>query len=207
MDTLDAKDMLAVGVFEGGHLEIRQEGGARLLHGIFPYGGQAVISDRGSLRKERISPGAFRYAIDNTVDRAGNAIRLDVLVGHDFGKPIASRQSGSLSIRDDGRQVVFDAVLPDNPPSWIVDVEKAVAAGIQTGLSPGFRPVPPTIARNAVTFTKEAETGVEIRNVNVAMLREMSVVTSGSYTDASVELRAEDLGLEPPTPRRKYWWV
>lgn len=194
-------------VFEGGQLEIRQEGGARLLHGTFPYGGLAVISDRGSLRKETISPGAFRYAIDNTVDRTGTEIRLDILIAHDWNRPIASRQSGSLTIRDTGKEVVFDATLPDPAPSWVVDMERAVGAGIQTGLSPGFRPVPNTIARNAVTFTKEAETGVEIRNVNVAMLREMSVVTSGGYHGANVELRAEDLGLEPPTPRRKYWWV
>ena len=37
------------------------------------------------MRKERFEPGAFRYAIED------DSRAIDVLVGHDFGKPLASR--------------------------------------------------------------------------------------------------------------------
>ena len=64
-----------------GELEIRQGGGSRTLVGRFPYGGLAVISDRGRTRKETISSRAFSFAIDNEVDRFGVPIRIDLLTG------------------------------------------------------------------------------------------------------------------------------
>ena len=41
------------------------------------------------------------------------ARKIDLLVGHDFGKPIASRQSGSLTIADSAEAVTFEATLPE----------------------------------------------------------------------------------------------
>ncbi len=119
-----------------GNLEIRQVNGSRLLHGEFPYNGLATMADRGRVRKERIASGAFDYSINDPDSR------IDLLVGHEWGKPVASRQAGTLDIRNDGDSVVFDAMLPDDPPSWVTDAEKAIAARSMTGLSPGFR-VPP----------------------------------------------------------------
>ena len=121
-----------------GSLEIRQIGGARLLVGAFFYGTPAVIRDRGRVRKERFESRAFDFAINQEPAR-----RIDLLVGHDFGKPIASRQAGTLTLVDGDDAVRFEATLPDDPPSWVVDVERAVAAGLMTGLSPGFRVPPP----------------------------------------------------------------
>ena len=129
--------------FEGS-LELRQVGGARTIVGAFPYSKLGTISDRGSLRKERLGPRAFQHAIETEPER-----RIDFLVGHDFGKPIASRQSGTLQIADSAEAVTFTATLPDNPPSWVVDVEKAIDAGIMTGLSPGFRLPPRTVVPDA----------------------------------------------------------
>ena len=106
-----------------GDLEIRQVGNARVMRGRFPYGGLAVISDRGSVRKESIAPGAFAFAVEDTTRK------IDLLVGHDFGKPIASRQSGTLEIQDTRDAVTFEAMLPiaDLTPSWVLDAEKAIA--------------------------------------------------------------------------------
>ena len=91
--------------FEGS-LELRQIGGARTIVGAFPYNRLGVINDRGSVRKERLGPRAFQHAIDTEPER-----RLDFLVGHDFGKPIASRQSGTLTITDADDAVRFTATL------------------------------------------------------------------------------------------------
>ena len=191
-----------------GALEIRQEGGARVLRGVFPYNTLATVSDRGSVRKERIRPRAFAFTIDNPVDRFGNEVRIDLLVGHDFGKPIASRQSGTLSIVDGDDAVRFEARLPADPPSWVVDTEKAIDAGIMTGLSPGFRVPPRSAVPNAETLTPEpGNPGVQIRDVNEAVLREMSVVTSGAYHAAGVELRAEEHNAVILLPRAATLWL
>ena len=81
-------------IFEAAKLEIRRSGGMRTLSGRFNYGSTATIRDRGRVRKERFEPRAFRFAIEDETRQ------LDVLVGHDFGKPIASRKAGTLAIAD-----------------------------------------------------------------------------------------------------------
>ena len=112
-------------------LEIRQRGGVRELVGRFPYRTTATISDRGRVRKESFNSRAFAFAIEDETNR-----RLDVLVGHDFGKPIASRQSGTLAIQDGDDAVSFVAQLPNPAPSWVDDMERSIEAGIMTGLVP-----------------------------------------------------------------------
>ena len=167
-------------------LEVRQVGGRRTITGIFPYVKTAVLMDRGRVRKERFGKRAFRYAIDENKDA-----KIDLLVGHDFGKPVASRQSGTLELIDSDDAVSFTAQLPNDPPSWVVDVEKAIAAGIMVGLSPGFRVPPPGVVPNAEEIIPEpGNETVAIRQINDAVLREFSVVTSGAYADAGVDLRS-----------------
>ena len=192
------------------NLEIRQIGGARLISGHFPYNEMATMADRGRVRKESFASGAFKYAIENP------ARRIDLLVGHDFGKPIANRQSGSLSISDNAAGVDLEARLPDAAltPSWVLDAEKAIIAGTMIGLSPGFRIPPPGVVPNAETLIPEpGNPGVQIRVINEAVLREFSIVTAGAYEMASVELRAEDMedwDYEEPglfVPRKVLTWL
>ena len=118
-----------------GELEIRQGGGSRLMVGRFPYGGLATIADRGRTRKEVINSRAFAFAIDNDVDRFGIPIRIDLLSGHDFGKPLASRQQGTLAIQDADDAVTFQATLPEleDSASWVEDTVKAIRAGQMIG--------------------------------------------------------------------------
>ena len=184
-----------------GGLEIRQIGGARFLRGAFPYNSMATMASRGRVRKETMSPHAFRFAIETEPER-----RIDILVGHDFGKPVASRQSGTLTIEDSAEAVTFQARLPDDPPTWVVDAEKAIAAGIMVGLSPGFSVPPLSVVADAEVFEDEpGNPGVQVRRVNHAVLRELSVVTSPAYEDAGVDLRAEHFGVEEPKRRWKPW--
>ena len=172
-----------------GELEIRQLGDARQITGRFPYEALAVTSDRGSVRKERIKSHAFAFAINDRTRR------LDLLVGHDFGKPIASRQSGTLTIADSAEAVTFEATLPAEgfTPTWVLDAEKAISNGTMTGLSPGFRVPPRATVPNAESLIPEpGNSAVQIREIRQAVLREMSVVTSGTYEDAFVELRDDE---------------
>ena len=174
-------------------LEIRQVGGVRELVGRFPYRERATISDRDSVRKEEFEGGAFDFALNEPTRK------IDVLIGHDFGKPVASRQSGTLVIQGDNDSVWFTATLPPDEltPSWVMDAERAIANGTMTGLSPGFRVPPRSAVPNAVTLYPEpGNPGVQVRRVNHAVLREFSVVTAGTYEGASVELRAEGEDFE-----------
>ena len=187
-------------IFEASKLEIRRSGGMRILSGRFNYGSMATIRDRGRVRKERFEPRAFRFAIED------EARQIDVLVGHDYGKPIASRKAGTLQIADGEDGVTFEAQLPDDPPSWITDAERAVAAGLMVGLSPGFTVPPASAVPDAERLEPEpGNPGVQIRVIREAVLREFSVVTSAAYTDAAVDLRGEDFGREPT--RRRHLWL
>ena len=190
--------------FEG-NLEIRQFGGARSIVGTFHYGTTGTVSDRGRVRKESFASRAFRFAIDQEPDR-----KIDLLVGHDFGKPIASRQSGSLVIADSAEAVTFTATLPEEAltPSWVLDVEKAIANGTMVGLSPGFRVPPVSAVPNAERLIPEpGNPAVQIRQINDAVLREFSIVTAGIYDDAAVELRAEDLDTAILKPWQVLQWL
>ena len=186
-------------IFEAAELEIRQSGRSRVLHGSFRYGSLATIRDRGRVRKERFEPRAFRFAIEN------EARQIDILVGHDFGKPIASRKAGTLEIADSADAVDFEARLPDDPPSWAIDMEKSVAAGLMVGLSPGFTVPPASAVPDAERLEDEpGNPGVQIRVIREAVLREFSVVTAAAYQDAVVDLRAGDFG-RAPNRRRRLW--
>ena len=175
-------------------IEIRQIGGARQITGHFPYNETATLADRGRIRKEMFASGAFNFAISN------QARRIDLLIGHDFGKPIANRQGGTLAITDNAAGVDFvaDLPLPDLTPSWVTDIEKSILAGLSIGLSPGFRVPPPGAVPNAERLIPEpgSTEGVQIRVISEAVLREFSVVTAGAYETAGVELRAEDMDWE-----------
>ena len=184
-------------------LEIRQVGGAREMYGRFPYNAQAVVRDRGVVRKERFESGAFAFALEDQ-SRA-----IDLLVGHDFGKPVANRQTGSLVFTDTDEALEFVAQLPDDSPSWVLDAERAVAAGLMQGLSPGFTVPPPSVLADAERLIPEpGNPGVSIRSIRAAVLREMSIVTNAAYQESAVELRAEDWGiLAPIKPRAETLWL
>ena len=192
------------GAWEG-ELEVRRVGGASVIRGVFPYNSRGTINDRTRVRKESFASRAFAFAIDTEPTR-----KIDLLVGHDFGKPIASRQSGTLSIVDSAEAVTFEATLPDEAlaPSWVKDVVLAIQGGTMVGLSPGFRVPPKSAVPNAEQLVpEEGNPGVMIRQVNDAVLREMSVVTAGVFDDAMVELRAEDVDAATFNPWSVYQWL
>ena len=161
------------------------------MAGRFPYNSMATVSDRGRVRKERFSSRAFRFAIETEPER-----RIDLLVGHSFNRPIASRSAGTLRLRDTDAGVEFEATLPDDPPSWVIDAERAVSAGLMTGVSPGFRVPPQGVVPGAERLVPEpGNPGVQVREVNHAVLRELSIVTNPAYEESMIELRSDQFGV------------
>ena len=177
-------------------LEVRERG--RRIRGRFPYNATAVLADRGNVRKERITPGAFSYAIEDPVRE------INLLRGHSFDEPLARKGNGSLVLDDRADALEFEATLPEAMPSYMRDAVTMIEAGLLTGISPGFRVPPKETVPDAETIETEAETGVGIRVLNALVLYELSVVSRAAYPSTEVDLRA----FNPERiPRRRRLWL
>ena len=64
------------------------------------------MRNRGRVRKERFASRAFAFAIQDAERE------INVLVGHSYQQPLASRRAGSLKITDSDEAVTFEAQLP-----------------------------------------------------------------------------------------------
>ena len=86
--------------------EVRQSG--RGLGGRFSYNTPTVLRSRGRKRKQTVRPGAFRFAIQDETRE------INLLLGRDYDKPLASKQAGTLNLIDtpEGLEFAVDA-LPD----------------------------------------------------------------------------------------------
>ena len=186
-------------------LEYRQRG--RTITGSFPYNSRATLSDRGSVRKETFRSQAFSYAVDDP------AREINLLGGHSFGQPVASKHAGSLKLSDTPAALEFRATLPPerDQPSWIVDLVKSIRAGLIRGISPGFRVPPSDVVPDAERLIPEVgNPGVMIREIAQAVLFELSLVTRPAYPATNVDLRAASAAVETPTPpdlSRFYRWL
>jgi uncharacterized protein len=177
--------------FHHGQLEMRAgASGSRILRGRFPYKKPATLSDGGRTgrpRKEVIWPRAFSYRID----RLDEDIHL--LIGHDYGKPLASRGAGTLKISDTDSAVIFEAIITTEmlEVSWVKDLLAAMAAGLVVGISPGFRIPPERAVQEAERIEDEdpSEGMAIIRYVLAALLYELSLVTRPAYSETQIDLR------------------
>ena len=206
-------------------LEVRAD--RRKLFGSFPYNREATVADRGRVRKERFRSGAFGWqferftelqkelgkVIDESVDEARRILlerelaarNVDLLRGHNFDRPIASMLSGSLKVKDGRDALRFEADLPADPPSWVTDTMKAVDAGLIRGVSPGFRVPPASAVANAEELVDEpGNPGVQVRQINQAVLYELSLVTRPAYTESGIDLRG-DFAPPPVVPVADQW--
>lgn len=165
-------------------LELRTEGGETRLRATFPYGRETVLSEGGRnspTRKEVIAPRAFAARISSGED-------IHFLSGHDFEKPLASRASGTLTLTDTAAALIMEAVIAPElrAVSYVADFLAAQAAGLITGLSPGFR-VSPDPGAETVEVRRD---GSILRTIRQAQLFELSAVTRPAYPEAQIEARS-----------------
>lgn len=155
-----------------GALELRQEAGGVRLSGRFPYGTETeLVPGRFELFEAR----AFSGRIE-----AGEDVHL--LSGHDFNRPLASRQAGSLEIRETDQALEFEARI-EGGTSWATDFLAAHRAGLIRGLSPGFR-----VAPGGEQIERRGN-GL-LRRITRAELFELSTVTRPAFEQAQVEARS-----------------
>lgn len=200
--------MMLHGYNEGG-LELRQEqGGAVRIAGRFPYNTRGVLSRggrRGRPRKEVIKSRAFAFRVDDP------EAEIHFLAGHSYDKPLASRSAGTLDVRDGDDALTFSALIAPElqEVGYVRDFLGGFAAGLVLGLSPGFAIPPEETVPDAVTVEEEdpAEGRAIIRNVNQALLYELSAVTVPVYKEAQIEARSWDLDAQicAPSPTLKRW--
>ena len=138
-------------------LEVRAEDdGSRTLTGRFPYNQTAVLSDggrKGRPRKERFASRAFQYRVEQP------DADIHLLVGHDYGKPLASKLSDTLKLSDTDEALSFEArILPEVLQTQHGrDALALLTAGLALGLSPGFRLPPERVVESSaspITRTK-----------------------------------------------------
>lgn len=183
--------MIEQGVISGGLTVRNQEDGSRILAGRFPYGPTATLSDggrRGRPRKERFAARAFSYRVELPTEE------IHLLVGHDYGKPLASKLNGSLLLTDSDDALTFEARISPEvaDTSYARDALALITAGLAVGISPGFRIPPERAVADAEEVTEEdpSEGMALIRTIKAALLYELSIVTSPAYKESEVEDRA-----------------
>ena len=184
--------MLWGGVANGGALELRRAtDGSVKLAGRFPYGVPAVLSDGGRdgrPRKELFESRSLEYRINKPDED------IHLLVGHDYDHPLASRGTGTLSLRDTAAAVTFEATVTQAIAETTHgrDALAMIGAGLAVGISPGFRIPPERAVPDAEEVEEEdpAEGMALIRTVRAALLYELSVVTRPAYPKAQIEARS-----------------
>lgn len=172
-------------------IEYRQKG--RKIEGRFPYGGAtlekrniAVVASRGRVRKETFGPRAFSFAVEDETRE------INLLSGHSFSNPLASKLRKSLVLRDTDEALEFVATLPpeNEQPTFMRDAVLSLAAGLLLGISPGFQVPPASAVPNAETVVPEpGNPSVGIRIIRQAVLVELSLVARPAYPETELDMR------------------
>ena len=156
----------------------------------FPYNEQATISNRGSVRKETFHSRAFRYAVERQESD------ISVLKGHSFNRVLGSKHAGNARFEDtvDHLRAILDFPRVDLQTIAQQDVLREYSQGLIRGVSPGFS-IPPV--RNASRLVPEPDNpGVMIREIDEALLYEVSLVARPAFGKTTVEQRSEPLEHE-----------
>ena len=90
---------------------------------------------------------------------------MNLLFGHSFDKPLASRQSGTLELKDGANFLEFFATIPEGAEraSHVVDALALIGSGLATGISPGFRVPPKDVVPDAILEERPRDENKPVR--------------------------------------------
>ena len=154
---------------------------------------------------------AIAEGVEEAISELKEAVErrnVNLLSGHDFNRPLASMKAGNLKLVDSDDALRFEADLPPETrqPTWMRDAVLSVESGLAGGLSPGFRVPPASAVANAEQLIPEpGNAGVQIRQINQAVLYELSIVTRPAYAETAVESREDEPSATPDRARRRAW--
>ena len=168
--TLPAISIVERGSYgEHGAVEVRAKG--RGIAGTFRYNRDRVTADRGRVRKERVRPGAFAYALED------ESREIILQIGDDAGQVLGSRRAGSLILNDTKEALEFEVeTLPAT--SYADDLVALLDSDtIAPGVVPFFRIPPPEVVPDAAYLEPDAENpnDVEVRVIASAVLTALSL--------------------------------
>ena len=181
--------------------EVRQSG--RGLGGRFSYNTPTVLRSRGRKRKQTVRPGAFRFAIED------GTREINLLLGRDYDKPLASKQAGTLNLIDtpEGLEFAVDA-LPD--ASYVRDFRAGLASGaFVAGIAALFSIPPESAVPGATELIPDPDNpDVDIEVVNEAVLSALAVTTRAPRGNpGTVSERAAQAALLAGKQRRRRVWL
>ena len=197
--TVEVADLSGLGLvdrpaYRGAQVEMRQDGEG--LEGRFFYDADMIISDSDRVRKERIRPGAFTFALE-APDR-----EINLMLGSPE-RPLASKRAGTLKLRDTPNFLHF--LVPRLPRTSYVNDMLALLAGrsVIFGLLPFFLLPPPSIIPNASAEEPEpGNPGVFRRMILSAVLTGLAVqYRAARGNPGEVLARAEEM----ETPVGQHW--
>ena len=179
------------GAYPGSTVEVRARRSG--LSGVFNYGRDRTVKDRGKRRKSRINRGAFSWQMrefeklqGELSDAIGESVKagirdkmreVQLLAGPDYSKPLASLKAGTLKLRDGPDGLEFDAVkLPD--ASYAKDLQAGMAAkSADYGVDVLYKIPPRDVVPDAFEIIPEPGTGVEIEVIKQATLQAIAIVS------------------------------
>ena len=133
---------------------------------------------------------------------------INLIRGHNFDQPLASKRAGSLELEDSPEGLRFRAALPEEAeqPGYMQDTVRMVRGNLLGGISPGFNVPPRDVVPNAETLEPEpGNPAVSIRVIRAAVLYELSLVTRPAYPGTEIDVRSASPDLEPEPWRRPRW--
>ena len=198
--------------------------GGRFGYSQGPGRRYATLRSRGRRRKERIKPKAFSFSLKEfsrlksdldgmlkqgmkgaeveAVQEELSRRNVHILSGHDFNKPLGSLLTGASIVEVDDEEdprIEFEVDLPpeERMPGYMLDLVKNIDNKMGFGVSPGFQ-VPPRekVPNSEYEEEEPGNPSVTARVISHAVLFELSIVSRASYSETSVDVRAEDFKQE-----------
>ena len=154
------------------------------IDAAYAYGENEVIASSGSVRKQKVQPGAFSHSIEDPEQEITLSIGRDMVKG-----AIASKLAGTLRLTDDSKGLkVRAAGVPDT--TAYIDYQKQVEAGMIPALVPMFRQAEGAADRGYADIPEPGNPGVLIREYSAATLYGLALVLrrpKGSSSDVTLK--------------------
>ena len=164
------------------------------LSGVFNYGKDRTVSDRGKRRKSRVNSGAVSWQMKEFAklqgelsDAVGEAVQagirdkmreVQLLAGPDYSKPLGSLKAGTLKLRDTPDGLEFEVTkLPD--ATYAKDLQAGMTAkSADYGVDVLYKIPPRDVVPDAIEMIAEpGNPGVEIEVVKQATLQAIAIVS------------------------------